>query len=600
MNSNIKYEVISMTMLLSVDGIKKEFGENTVLDKISFDIALGDRIGLVGVNGSGKSTLANIIYGDLEPDSGNLLWHNKKVSIGYLKQDCFYKQRHWNSEEIQLKDTPLNRDIFEISSHLRMDTINLEKEKVHHLSGGEKMKRALIHIWANNPDFLILDEPTNHLDYQGVEWLIEELRQYQGTIIMISHDRYFLDHAVNRIIEIKSGVVDIYYGNYSFYREERRRRYESQLHAYKAQESEKAKIQEEISRLKNWSDQGHRDSTKKQVAGLGKKEYFRKRAQKKDRQIKSRIKKLEKMQVEGIKRPQEDKKINFGFQEDAVKGKRVIEAKDIKKSFDSRLLFQHSSFYITRGEKIGLFGENGCGKTTLLKILLSQESIDEGEVFISKSISTGYLSQQISDINSSQSVLDFFDITYREEESRIRTLLANMGIDEKMIKQPLWTLSHGELTKVRMAKLISNPQDLLVLDEPLNHLDIYSRETLEEALKDYDGTIILVSHDRYMIENICDGLLAFEDYQIKKILGNPKEYLNGLSNKKDRMIKNHKTPIKNEDASIKEQKMLIENEIAYVLGELSNFVQGTLEYDAMDERFKELIEKKKKIDNDRR
>lgn len=589
-----------MTVLLNVCGINKEFGDIEVLKDINFDIVLEDRIGLVGLNGAGKSTLANIIYGNLTPDKGNLLWYKKDIEIGYLKQDSIYEQRTWNGDNIKFKNHGDIKNFFEISSYLGMKKIDpMEEQRVKNLSGGEKMKLAFTRIWANNPDFLILDEPTNHIDYQGLQWLIEELKRYKGTVLIISHDRYFLDSTANKVIEINNGLGDTYYGNYSFYREEKRRRYESQLHQYEIQESNKIKIEEEIKRLKAWSNKAHKESRKKQSAGLGKKEYFRMKAKKRDKQIKSKIKMLEKLKTDGIKKPEEDKKINFSFHEATLKGTRIIEAVDIKKGFDSRVLFKESSFYIMRGEKIGIFGSNGCGKTTLLKILLGKEFLDKGEIFISKAITIGYLSQETLDIDKAQSVIEVFGILLREEEGRIRTLLANMGFNEEMITQPLSTLSEGEITRVRMARIIAKSYDLLVLDEPLNHLDIYSREKLEEALKDYEGTMILVSHDRYMIESLCDGLLVFEDNKLKKIIGDPKQYLESLShgNYNSKAKHEKENGSKYSEKKIKEEKMLIENEIAYVLGELSKLSQNTPEYNNMDQKFKDLINKKKALES---
>jgi macrolide transport system ATP-binding/permease protein len=582
-----------MSVLLSLQGISKEFGETTIINKISFNIGQGERIGLVGLNGSGKSTLANIIYGSIIPEEGNILWYKKEMKVGYLKQGSYCCQRAFDDKEIDIKSDLTIKSFLETTSHLGVEKIiPLEEDRQSSLSGGEKMKLALANIWTINPDFLILDEPTNHIDYQGVQWLIEELKKYKGTILIISHDRYFLDSAVNKIIEINKGAADVFYGNYSFYKEEKRKRYESQLHQYEIQESNKAKIQQEISMLKQWSEKGHRESAKKQSQGLGKKEYFRMKAKKKDKQVKSRIKRLEKMDVEGVKRPEVDKKIDFKFNEANLKSTRIIEARDIKKSFNSRVLFKETSFYIMRRERVGVFGANGCGKTTLLKILLGDEGIDEGEIFISKSISIGYLSQEVLEVDENQTLLGMFDFKSMDEEGNIRTMLANMCFNEKMIKQPLSTLSLGELTRVRMARLIAKNHDILILDEPLNHLDIYCREKLEDALKEYDGTIILVSHDRYMIERICDCLLIFEKGRIKKMLEDPKDYLDALFTKG----KNDNTKFQ-KDKNIKEQRMLIENEIAYVLGELCKAAQGTPHYIEMDNKFKDLINRKKALDS---
>jgi len=590
-----------MTVLLSCLALKKEYGDVTILKEVSFDIAIGDRVGLVGINGAGKSTIANIIYGSLKNDSGSLLWYKKDIEIGYLHQSSKYSQKSAITE-VKAKDNQygysentedFKEDFYQISSELGMKKVNnWEEERLSNLSGGERMKLALANIWALNPDFLILDEPTNHLDYQGVQWLIEELKKYKGTILIISHDRYFLDKTINKIIEVKEGKTDTYNGNYSFYREEKQRRYESQLHQYEIQESTKAKIKEEIDRLGQWSDKAHRDSRKKERASLGKKEYFRMKAKKKDKQIKSRIKRLEKIEVTGVEKPQEDRGIDFEFREVTAKGTRIIEGRSIKKAYGERVLFMDSSFYVKRGEKVGIFGPNGCGKSTLLRILLGEETLDKGELFISRAVEKGYLSQETIDVDKDSKVIELFHITSREEGGRIRTLLANMGFDEKMINNPLSSLSLGELTRVRMTKLILKNQDLLILDEPLNHLDIYSREKLEEALLDYNGTIVVVSHDRYMLQNLCDVLLVFKDSKIVRVSGTAKEYLEDIEDKKQNKVKESKI-----DAEVKrnreEERMIIENEIAFVLGEFTKFAPGTKEYEDLDKKFKELIEKRK-------
>lgn len=588
-----------MTVLLSCVGIKKEFGDAVILKDVAFDITTNDRVGLVGINGAGKSTIANIIYGNLKIDGGNILWHKKDIEIGYLHQSSKYSQivlNRGNEEDNYYDGTrEFKEDFYQISSELGMEKVSRwEEDRLSNLSGGEKMKIALANIWALNPDFLILDEPTNHLDYGGVQWLIQELKKYKGTILIISHDRYFLDKTVKKIIEIRDGKADTYHGDYSFYRTEKKRRYESQLHQYEIQEATKEKIRNEIDTLSQWSDKAHRDSVKKQRAGLGKKEYFRKKAKKKDKQIKSRIKRLEKIDVTGVEKPQEDKKIDFAFNEANVKGKRIVEGKEMRKAYGDRVLFKDSSFYIKRGEKVGIFGDNGCGKTTLLKILLGQETLDSGEIFISEAVEKGYLSQETIDVDGSMKVIDLFNITSREEGGRIRTLLVNMGFDENMINKPLSTLSLGELTRIRMTKLILKNQELLVLDEPLNHLDIYSREKLEEALIDYNGTILVVSHDRYMLQNLCNVLLVFKDNKITRVNGTAREYLEGIEDNIDKKISQSKKEVEMSRTS-QEEKLIIENEIAFVLGEFSKYGQGSKEYEELDEKFKSLMLRKREL-----
>lgn len=276
----------------------------------------------------------------------------------------------------------------------------------------------------------------NHLDFNGVQWLIKEIKKYKGTVLLISHERYFLNQCINRILEIEEGNINQYHGNYSFYRDEKKKRHQSQLNQYLIQEETKKKINEQIDTLKNWSEKAHRESRKKALAEgnrFGGKEYNRAKAKKMDIQIKSRIKRLEKINVDGVQKPKEEKRINFSVQKGKLKATRIIEAINISKSFTDKLLFKGSSFYIEKREKIGIFGDNGCGKTTLLKILLGEENADSGKVFLSSSIKAGYLSQSVMGIDIEKSVIDIFDIISRAQRGNLQTLLFNMGFDERML-----------------------------------------------------------------------------------------------------------------------------------------------------------------------
>jgi macrolide transport system ATP-binding/permease protein len=268
-----------------------------------------------------------------------------------------------------------------------------------------------------------------------------------------------------------------------------------------------------------------------------------------------------------------------------LRGNRIIEASNIAKGFDDKLLFKDSSFYIKRGEKVAVFGENGCGKTTLLKILMGIEETDKGEIFLSSSAKLGYLSQDIAHLDLNKKVLDCFDIISREEKGKLQTLLFNMGLYENMLTHAIGTLSLGELTRLRVAELITNECDLLILEEPLNHLDIHSREKLEDVLKNYNGTIIMVSHDKYMIDRICNKLLVFECKNVKRLEIGLNESLETKPNPKKDNLK-----------VIKEKKMLIENEASFVLGELCKLTRGTEEYIKMDLRFEELMNAKKEME----
>lgn len=562
-----------MTVLLSVRNIKKFFIEKKVLENISFDIALGEKVGLVGLNGAGKTTLVNIITGNLSYDSGCILWNKKSVNIGYVKQDSSYIK--------SIDCVENNTEFLKIASILGLEKVNeYNSDKLNNLSGGERTKVALSKVWSSNPDFLILDEPTNHLDYNGVQYLIKDIKSYKGTVLVISHDRYFLDQCTDKILEIEDGNINKYNGNYTFYREEKSRRYQAKLKEYSIQQETKKKINDQISTLKNWSNKAHDESRKKAISSgnkMGGKEYYRAKAKKKDNQIKSRIKNLEKIDIKGAQKPKEEKRIDFKLQKAILKGTRVAEAVDISKSFDKKSVFTKSSFYISRGERVGIWGNNGCGKTTLLKILIGEQKPDTGHVFFSSSSNVGYLSQNISDLDIESTVLSIFKIESVQQNRDLMNSLFNMGFNQKMLNQQIKTLSFGEITRLRIAKLILNECDVLILDEPLNHLDIHSREKLEQVLEDYYGTIIVVSHDRYMLQTICNKLLVFNDKKILRVEYNLNEYL-------EQQKKVYK-PSKNK----LEQKMLIENELSYIIGELSKISKDSAKYKELDQRYNKLL-----------
>lgn len=577
-----------MTLLLSCRGIKKDFGEVSLLKDINLDIAMGERVGLVGHNGSGKTTLANIIFGSSEKDGGDILWNQKDIGIGYLMQSTFYTSTTFNKMFSNNNNKHSLRNFLETSSYLGLEKVqDWNDERLRGLSGGEKTKLALASIWVSKPDLLLLDEPTNHLDFSGVQWLIEELKKYYGAILIISHDRYFLDKSVNRIIEIEDGQINNYRGNYSYYRDEKKRRYESQLHGYLIQEKYKEKIAGDIDNLKGWSSKAHKQSRQKALEISGRKEYFRAKAKKMDKQVKSKLKRLEKIEIEGIEKPKEEEKVNFIFKDAEKRGKRVLEARDITKAYGERVLFRDSSFYISHGDKVGVFGPNGCGKTTLIKAIMGEEILDSGDLFVSPSAKISYLSQDVLDLDGEKTILNLLDVATKEERSMARTLLANMGFNKEMVKKPVKTLSLGERTRLKIAQLILGENNLLILDEPTNHLDIHSRERLEETLEAYNGTILLVSHDRYMMERICDKIIVFKDNEIQRIESGLREYLNKLDNGES----NNK--VGDRGKNNKEENLILENRIAYLLGELSRFSPKDPEYQKLDLEFKELIKRKR-------
>lgn len=547
-----------MTAILQGKHISKEFGDKVILNDINFEIESGKKIGIVGSNGAGKTTLADIITNTVKPTSGQLLCQYSGMDIGYMKQATEY--------------------------------LDLEQT----LSGGERTKKLLTQLLYSKKDFLVLDEPTNHLDYEGVKWLIKQIKAFKGAVVIISHDRFFLDQCIDSIMEIDQGKIVNYNGNYSFYREEKRRRYESQLHLFMEQEKLKSQIRGQIEELKGWSEKAHRESRKKAIATgnkFGGKEYNRVKAKKMDKAVKSRIKRLEKIEVGGLIKPEEEIKVLFQLEATKKVGDTILQAKDIRKFYGNKLIFNQSSFYVKRGEKIGVYGVNGCGKSTLVKAILKQVPL-EGEIRISEERKIGYISQDVLDIKEEKSILQVFETTNKEEERQIRMALVQMGFSNDRLYDKAEVLSLGERMKLKLLLLIRQGCEVLILDEPTNHIDLHVREQLEETLKDYNGTLILVTHDRYMLEQLCDKLLVFENQIIRRYEYGIREYLERKEQKQVAQDETHRKEMK----SNKEDKMLLENEIAYIIGQLSREKQGTPMYEELDNKYQELIKKEMDFD----
>lgn len=535
-----------MTVLLELKNVFKEYGDKTVLNKVNLKIKQGERIALVGSNGCGKTTLANIINGS-EDVSGKIIWYKDNVKIGYMKQATDYEKEYKN------------------------------------LSGGEKTKKLLSEVFYNNYDFLILDEPTNHLDYSGVSWLIKSIKDFKGTVLIISHNRYFLDNTVNHIVEIEYSKLTDYPGNYTWYRKKKKEDYEHNLNAYLQQEKVKENINNQIDKLSAWSNKGYRDSTKKALERgekFGVKEFFRARAKKKDKQVKSKLKRLEKMKVEGIEKPKEEEKITFSIDNAKKIGSVVVRAENISKSYGSKVLFKNASFYIKHKEKIALYGVNGCGKTTLIKSILGQETL-EGTLYLNPNVKVGYISQEILGLDEESTIIDLFDFNNRQELGDIRTKLNLLGFNKDSLNKKVKVLSMGERMKLKILLMIKEKCDILILDEPTNHIDIHVSERLEEILEEYNGTIILVTHDRYMIEKVCDKLLVFENNNILRCEYGISEY---LSKKKNESI-SKKSHVNHN----KEDKMILDNKITCVIGKLSLCKPASEEYIELENEYNKLI-----------
>ncbi|WP_251550632.1 ribosomal protection-like ABC-F family protein [Neobacillus muris] len=563
-------------------GIEKSFELKKILDNASFEIQAGDRIGLVGYNGAGKTTLANILFGKIPPDNGVVEKPNK-LKIGYLSQSIDYET---NDFENSLAGGA-EEELFHIASQLGLSKVkDWEESRLVHLSGGEKLKLAISMVWASKPDFLILDEPTNHLDFKGLGWLVKELKRFTGPVLIISHDRHFLNQTVNRIFELESGNIHFYKGNYSAYQEEKKKRIESQSHQYEVQQRQIEKIEQQMNQLKSWSEKAHRDSTKKSTGPAkrqdGFKEYHRVKAKKLDNQIKSKMKRLQnELSKNKVEKPADEAKVRFEFENQGKRGKRILEANQLAKSFPKRPLFHHANFYVNHGERIGLIGENGCGKTTLIKMILGEEAPSEGALWCSKSMKIACLSQDVKDLPSDKNVLEAMGLTDRERIFKARTILANLGLKDPQILKPIGHLSLGERTRVKLADILMKDYDVLLLDEPTNHLDLPSREQLETTLADFTGTILIVSHDYYFLAKLCNRLLVFEEQQIKRLEMTAEEYFN-------------KQPTQTKEDQ-KESLMIIENRIAAILGEFALIDSKDPKYMALDKEFNQLLKQKKQL-----
>ncbi|ETI70277.1 ribosomal protection-like ABC-F family protein [Neobacillus vireti] len=567
--------------IVKVSGLEKSFHLRKVLQNLHFEIKNGDRIGLVGYNGTGKTTLANIIFGKITPDNG-LIEKSRDLRMGYLSQSIDYEVSHFQQSIAEVEE----HELFQHASSLGLNKVfDWSEDRLTHLSGGEKLKLALSMVWATKPDFLILDEPTNHLDFTGINWLVSELEKFHGPVLIISHDRHFLDKTVNRIFELEESRIQFFNGNYSDYRIEKEQRIANQRHQYQVQQRQIEKIETQMVQLKSWSEKAHRDSTKQGSASerrqIGFKEYHRVKAKKLDNQVKSKMKRLQnELNKHKLEKPNEEAAVRFQFDSHGKRGKRIIEAKKLTKMFDDRILFQDSPFYINHGDRIGLLGENGCGKTTLIKMILGDDLSFVGELWKSDSVKIAYLSQDVADLSADKTAIEALGFTDRESILKARTLLANLGLKEQLITKPIGTLSLGERTRVKLVDMLMKEYDVLILDEPTNHLDLPSREQLEQTLSEFTGTIITVSHDHYFLNKLCDRLLVFENQQIKRFEMKPQEYLN-----KD---------VKSGDRS-EEAMLIIENKIALILGELSLIDQNNPKYYRLDEEFNELLKQKRNL-----
>lgn len=538
-----------MKELFKLANMSYEINGMPIFEHVNVGVQQGDVIGVIGKNGAGKSTLLQLINNDLVPAQGQIQWVQKSLNIAMVEQETeSYFIENKSSSEAKL-----------------IEKWCVPKHDFSKLSGGEKLKARLAKGFSMDADLLLLDEPTNHLDQQSIEFLSGLIKNYKGTIILVSHDRYFLDDIAIKIWSIEGKKLIEHEGNYSSYMDARKQKRLTQQREYEKQQKMIERVEGQMKDLTSWSKTAHAQSTKKE----GFKEYYRVKAKRMDAQVKSKQKRLEKELEKAKAEPVEPEyAVRFSIHANNKGGKRFLEVKNVAKSFNGRTLFQNVNFTIQHGEKVAIIGPNGSGKTTLLKVLLGQETA-AGDIWMSPSAKIGYLTQEVFDFPLEQTIEQlFFQETY-EARGKVQTLMNHLGFLPSHWKEPIQNLSMGERVKCKLMKYILEDKDVLILDEPTNHLDLPSREQLEETLAQYNGTLIIVSHDRYFLDKTTNSKLVIANNSIKK-------QLNEFPQKRD---------------NLDELRLILETERQDVLGKLSFMTPNDKAYPELDRKFKELTKR---------
>ena len=530
-------------MILSCSNISRSFGDNHILKRVSFHIEEHEKAAVVGINGAGKSTLLKIIIGDLAPDEGSVTWA-KGASIGYLAQH----QDLEGAETIYDALLEVKRPILEMEERLRnleqsmksasgeeLEAMLSEYSRLNHafelengyacrseitgvlkglgfsedefskpiqaLSGGQKTRVSLGKLLLTKPDILLLDEPTNHLDMESIAWLETYLKGYSGSVIIVAHDRYFLDRVVTKVIELDNGTATVFSGNYSAYSDKKAMLRDAQIRAYLNQQQEIRHQEAVIAKLKSFN------------------------REKSIRRAESREKMLDK--IERLEKPVEiNDSMDIRLEPDVVSGNDVLTVTDLSKSFDTQTLFTHGSFEIKRGERIAVIGNNGTGKTTLLKIINGLIPADAGEIRLGAKVHIGYYDQEHQVLHMDKTLFQEIQDTYPNmNDTQIRNTLASFLFTGDDVFKLIKDLSGGERGRVSLAKLMLSDANFLLLDEPTNHLDITSKEILESALCRYTGTVLYVSHDRYFINRTATRILDLTGQSLINYIGSYDYYL---------------------------------------------------------------------------
>ena len=529
-------------ILISVQELQKSFGVHEVLRSVTFSLQKGEKMGLVGVNGCGKTTLMRMIAGEMQPDGGTI-HRNKDLRVGYLAQldDIPLTDTVWGAllkvfepirvmerrmaEIEKLLESADPETALRLSSEYQrltesynaqqgyayegemlrvLNGLGLKPEmhqrQVSTLSGGERTRLSLAKLLLQKPDIILMDEPTNHLDLEAIEWLQDYLTDYKGSLLLISHDRYFLDHVCTTMGELLGGKMIKFTGNYTEYMKKRTADFETRMKAYELQQKEIQREQAIIERYRSFN------------------------REKSIKAAESREKRLAK--VERLEKPVEEQHVRFSFDARRRSGEEALEVRELSKSFEGQPVFQNLSFKLRTGDRVALIGPNGVGKSTLFRILTHQLNPDHGSVRFGTNIDIGYYDQHQQNLNPQNTILDeVWNNFPKLEQTRIRSALGLFLFTGDEVFEKIEKLSGGERGRVALTKLMLKQDNLLLLDEPTNHLDMDSREVLEDALRDFPGTILAISHDRYFINRFAEKVMVMEKDGVTEYLGNFDDYI---------------------------------------------------------------------------
>lgn len=595
-------------MYLQIQNLTKFYEDELILDEVSLEIHSGDRIGLVGANGSGKSTFLKILIGE-EEDYLGLIGKKDELKISYLRQnhlevtkemsvgaELLREHLAWwqvRQEMLNLEETMASGAIDEelmqkyseyherferLGGYQLLNTAEVLFRKLgfpptywQHsyatLSGGEKTRVALGSLLLAQPDILLLDEPTNHTDLETMEWLSQILNNFPGVILLVSHDRAFLDRTVNKILELEDGQMVMYSGNYSDYRREKNRLLLNQQYQYEKQQREQKRLKKLFAKQMNWFKQAH--------LAAGQNDHLRRKAKKLARRAKAYQSKLNKLLSNRTLAPKKREKMNLRFQQKRRVTKDLITFSEVSFAYPGRdNLFTDLTFLVQRSDRIGIIGPNGTGKTTLLKLLLGELKPASGKIYVNPHLRIGYFSQELEILDKNLSPMEIL-AKVGMNSADARTLLGNLQLSGEEVFSSINKLSLGEQVRVVLAKLMWINPEIMILDEPTNYLDIPGREKLEEALEQYLGTLLIISHDRFLIQRLANKLLIFGKNKPIFYQGRLSDFFNARKNSNQQIA----------------ESLLLELKLAEIVNQLSNEELSAEDKDRLNQEWEEIQKK---------